>query len=39
MSVFDQRNWLRGAANVDLAIDVDGQMVREYIGGVLKLNE
>jgi inosine-uridine nucleoside N-ribohydrolase len=39
MSVFDQRNWLRNATNVDLAIDVDGQMVREYIGSVLKLNE
>jgi inosine-uridine nucleoside N-ribohydrolase len=39
MSVFDQRNWMRTTTNVDLAVDVDGKAVREYIARVLKLNE
>ena len=35
MSVFDQRSWEPGAANVDLVTEVDGTKVRAYIGRVL----
>jgi inosine-uridine nucleoside N-ribohydrolase len=36
MSVFDQRRWVAGMANVDLAMEVDGPAVRSYIDKVLK---
>jgi inosine-uridine nucleoside N-ribohydrolase len=39
MTVFDQRLWLRNPSNVDLAVDVDNQAVREYITRILKLHE
>jgi len=39
MSVFDRRHWLRAPSNVDVAVDVDSQAVREYIVRILKLNE
>ena len=37
MSVFDERPWKTGLANVDLAVEVDGRLVRGYIERVLKL--
>ena len=37
MSVFDQRPWESGMANVDLAVEVNGPMVRGYIEDVLQL--
>ena len=39
MTVFDQRHWLRAPANVEVATDVDGKAVRDYITRVLKLDE
>jgi inosine-uridine nucleoside N-ribohydrolase len=39
MSVFDQRSWEQSLPNVDLAMEVDGPMVRGYIERVLKLRE
>ena len=37
MTVFDQRSWEAGHANVDVAIEVDTDQVRSYIGRVLGL--
>jgi len=37
MSVFDQRPWEAGMANVDLAMEVNGPLVRDYIERVLQL--
>ena len=37
MTVFDQRSWEAGHANVDVAIEVDTDQVRAYIGRVLGL--
>ena len=37
MSVFDQRPWETGLPNVDLAVEVSGEMVRGYIEKVLNL--
>ena len=39
MSVFDERQWLRNPSNVDLAVDVDSQGVRDYITRILRLND
>ena len=39
MSVFDQRPWESGMANVDLAVEVNGPMVRGYIDKVLRLHQ
>ncbi len=39
MSVIDQRPWEPGVANVDLAVEVDGALVRGYIGRMLKLEK
>jgi len=36
MSVIDQRAWRSTDANVELAHEVDGQAVRDYIAGVLR---
>ncbi len=37
MTVFDQRSWEAGNPNVDVAIEVDTDEVRAYIGRVLGL--
>ncbi|MCI0683437.1 MAG: nucleoside hydrolase [Gemmataceae bacterium] len=39
MTVFDERHWLHRPTNVDLAVDVDGKAVRDYISRILKLDE
>jgi inosine-uridine nucleoside N-ribohydrolase len=39
MTVFDERHWLRHPSTIDLAVDVDQQMVREYMARILKLHE
>lgn len=39
MTVFDERHWLHHPTNVELATDVDGKAVRDYISRVLKLDE
>jgi inosine-uridine nucleoside N-ribohydrolase len=36
MLVVDQRPWRSGAANVHLTTEIDGQVVRDYITGVLQ---
>jgi inosine-uridine nucleoside N-ribohydrolase len=35
MTVFDQRPWETSMPNVDLAVEVDGQMVRDYLVNTL----
>ena len=35
MTVFDQRSWETGSANVDVAIEVDTDEVRKYIFRIL----
>jgi len=39
MTVFDERHWLHKPTNVELATDVDGKAVRDYISRILKLDE
>jgi inosine-uridine nucleoside N-ribohydrolase len=37
MTVFDQRPWRTTAHNVEVAVEVDGQAVRNYIDRILKI--
>jgi inosine-uridine nucleoside N-ribohydrolase len=39
MTVIDQRPWAQTPPNVELAVHVDGQGVRDYINGVLRFRE
>lgn len=37
MSVCDERTWVKGTPNVELAVDVDGRAVRSYLSEILEL--